>query len=102
LQIFSVCVRFSGRRLFEILLYYPSLRVRLKSTYYAREPQGFIIHGRKGSFLKSRADVQETSLQARQLPGSENWGVEPENQKGLLHTEKDGKVVREYIPIIKR
>ena len=86
---------------FEILLYYPSLRVRLKSTYYAREPQGFIIHGKKGSFLKSRADVQETALQARQLPGSENWGVEPENQKGLLHTEKDGKVVREYIPSLK-
>jgi predicted dehydrogenase len=35
------------------------------------------------------------------LPGSENWGVEPENQKGLLHTEKDGKVVREYIPSLK-
>ena len=86
---------------FEILLYYPSLRVRLKSTYYAREPQGFIIHGKKGSFLKSRADVQETALQARQLPGSENWGIEPENQKGLLHTEKDGEVIREYIPSLK-
>jgi scyllo-inositol 2-dehydrogenase (NADP+) len=86
---------------FEILLDYPSFRVRLKSTYYAREPQGFIIHGKKGSFLKSRADVQETALQARQLPGSENWGIEPENQKGLLHTEKDGKVVREYIASLK-
>ena len=86
---------------FEILLYYPSLRVRLKSTYYAREPQGFIIHGKKGSFLKSRADVQETALQARQLPGSENWGIEPENQKGLLHTEKNGGVVREYIASLK-
>jgi scyllo-inositol 2-dehydrogenase (NADP+) len=86
---------------FEILLFYPSLRVRIKSTYYAREPQGFIIHGKKGSFLKSRADVQETALQARQLPGSENWGIEPENQKGLLHTEKDGKVIREYIPSLK-
>lgn len=86
---------------FEILLYYPSLRVRLKSTYYAKEPQGFIIHGRKGSFFKSRADVQETALQARQLPGSENWGVEPENQSGLLHTEKNGEVVREYIPSLK-
>ncbi len=86
---------------FEILLYYPSLRVRIKSTYYAREPQGFIIHGKKGSFLKSRADVQETALQARQLPGSENWGIEPENQKGLLHTEKDGKVIREYIASLK-
>ena len=86
---------------FEILLYYPSLRVRLKSTYYAREPQGFIIHGKKGSFMKSRADVQETALQARQLPGSENWGIESENQKGLLHTEKDGKVIREYIASLK-
>ena len=44
---------------FEILLYYPAFRVRLKATMFAKEPQGFIIHGTKGSFIKSRGDVQE-------------------------------------------
>jgi predicted dehydrogenase len=85
---------------FEILLYYPSFRIRLKSIYYAREPQGFIIHGKLGSFFKSRADVQESALQASQIPGSKDWGIEPETERGLLHTEKDGKIIREYIPTL--
>ena len=86
----------------EILFYYPSsFRARLKSTYYAREPQGFIIHGRKGSFIKSRADVQETALQASQPPGSKDWGIEPESEQGLLHTEKDGREIKERIPTLK-
>ena len=43
-------------------------------------------------------DVQETDLQAHKKPGSNDWGIEPQNQKGLLHTEKDGKIIKEYIP----
>lgn len=85
---------------FEILLYYTSLRVRLKSTYFAREPQGFILHGKKGSFLKSRADVQETALQANQVPGSKDWGTEAVTEQGLLHTEENGIVVRKHIPTL--
>ena len=84
----------------EILLYYPTFRVRLKATYFAKEPQGFIIHGRKGSFIKSRADVQETALQSGEKPGSTGWGTEPESERGFLHTEKDGKVIRELIPTL--
>jgi len=85
---------------FEILLYYPSLRVRIKSTYFAREPQGYIIHGRKGSFIKSRADVQETALQNGQSPDSKDWGIEPETERGLLHTERDGEIIKEYVPTL--
>ncbi|MEI9945749.1 MAG: Gfo/Idh/MocA family oxidoreductase [Chitinophagaceae bacterium] len=84
----------------EILLYYPSFRVRLKSTYFAKEPQGFIIHGRNGSFIKSRADVQEPALQSGQKPGSPDWGTEPKSEEGILHFEKDGKQVREHIPTL--
>jgi scyllo-inositol 2-dehydrogenase (NADP+) len=32
------------------------------------------------------------------MPGGEDWGVEPKTECGLLHTEIDGKVVREYVP----
>lgn len=84
----------------EILLYYSSFRVRIKSTYFAKEPQGFIIHGRKGSFLKNRTDVQETALQAGKVPGSDDWGTEPETEKGLLHIERDGKNIREHVPTL--
>lgn len=85
---------------FEILLYYPSMRVRLKSTYFAREPQGFIIHGKQGSFLKNRTDVQEVALQAGTLPNTKDWGIEPESERGLLNTEQHGKVLKERIPTL--
>lgn len=86
---------------FEILLYYPTLRVRLKSGYQVREPlPAYIIYGRKGSFLKSRADVQENLLMINQKPNLSDWGTEPEKEQGLLHTEKDGKVIREKFPTL--
>jgi len=84
---------------FEVLLYYPELRVRLHSTYFAREPiPAFSIHGTKGSFIKSRADVQEELLQSNEIPGGVSWGKEPAAEMGILHTEKDGKIVNEKIP----
>jgi len=83
---------------FELLLYYPKLRVRLKSSYLVREAlPGYILHGLKGSFIKAKTDIQETMLQAGNMPGGKDWGTEPDSEKGLLHTEIDGKIVREYI-----
>ena len=64
---------------FEILLYYPTLRV-------------------SGSFHKSRADVQEAALLANVPVNSPNWGLEPESESGLLHTEINGKIIREHVP----
>ena len=40
--------------------------------------------------IRSNAPALKTSLA--------DWGVEPENEKGLLHTENNGKVIREYLP----
>jgi scyllo-inositol 2-dehydrogenase (NADP+) len=83
---------------FEVLLYYPSHRVRIKSSYQVREAlPGYILHGSKGSFIKHKTDVQETMLQAGKTPDSSDWGTEPDSEKGLLHTEKEGKIIREYI-----
>jgi len=87
---------------FEVLLYYPGMRVRLKSSYQVREPlPGYVIHGSKGSFIKPKTDVQEAMLQAGKVPGQPDWGTESETEKGLLHTEIDGKVIREYVPSLK-
>ena len=84
---------------FEVLLYYPRLRVRLHSSYLVREAlPAYAIHGAKGSFIKTKTDMQEAALQAGEIPGGPDWGKEPESEKGLLHTEKDGKVIKEFIP----
>jgi predicted dehydrogenase len=86
----------------ELLLYYPGMRVRVKSSYMVREAlPSYAFHGTKGSFIKARTDVQETMLQAHVKPGGPDWGVEPESEKGLLHTEKDGQVIRGYLPSVK-
>lgn len=84
---------------FELLLYYDQLRVRVKSSYLVREAlPAYILHGRKGSFIKSKSDVQETYLMKGVLPDTPDWGAETPNEWGLLHTEKDGKVVKEFLP----
>jgi predicted dehydrogenase len=56
------------------------------------------LHGTKGSFIKTKSDVQETMLLAGHQPSEADWGVEPEAERGLLHTEKDGVVLRETVP----
>ena len=84
---------------FELLLSYSDKVVRLKAGYLVREPiPAYVMHGSKGSFLKSRADIQETALVANQKPDMPNWGVEPISEEGLLHTEKEGIVIRKNIP----
>ncbi len=83
---------------FDIKLFYPLHRVTLKSSYYVREPlPGYVFHGRLGSFIKSKTDVQETDLQANKKPGGDDWGIEPASQKGFLHTEADGKMIKGYV-----
>jgi predicted dehydrogenase len=82
----------------EILFYYKELRVRLKSSYVVREPlPGYILHGLSGSFIKAKTDVQENTLKEGVLPGKSDWGKEPESEKGLLHAEINGKVVKELV-----
>lgn len=83
---------------FDMLFYYKNLRVRLKGGLFVRESMpGFIVHGTKGSFLKNRTDVQEINLVAGKVPDTPDWGTEPESEQGLLHTEKDGRIIREKV-----
>jgi predicted dehydrogenase len=83
---------------FEVLLYYPSLRVRLHSSYLVKEAlPGYILHGSKGSFIKAKTDVQETDLQAGKIPCGPDWGKEPDSERGLLHIDRKGEDVKEYL-----
>ncbi len=87
---------------FEVLLYYSDMRVRLHGSYLVREPlPSFILHGSMGSFIKWRADVQETHLQEGKVPGTPDWGIEPVTERGLLHTESGGEVIRETVPTLR-
>lgn len=87
---------------FELLLYYPLSRVRIKASYLVREAlPGYVLHGTKGSFIKPKTDVQEMQLQAGKLPTDIDYGIEPETEKGLLHTEVNGNLIKEYLQSFK-
>lgn len=86
---------------FNVTLFYRTHRVILKSSYFVREAlPGYVLHGKKGSFIKTKADVQEADLQAGKKPNSADWGHEPKNEQGLLHTEIDGKIIKKCIPTL--
>ena len=71
---------------FELLLYYPSLRVRIKSTIFARETfYAYILHGEKGTYLQQRSDMQEQQLLAGVIPSIESWCPPPPLTVIVLH-----------------
>lgn len=77
----------------DILLYYPDFRVRLKAGFFVREANpAYVIHGKKGSFLKPRGDVQEDDLKLGKKPNLTDWGTETKNKEGILHTEINNDV----------
>ena len=81
---------------FDIRLDYGFTKVILKAGMLVREPgPRYQIHGTKGSFLKYGEDPLEALLRAGVLPTAADWGLEKEEMYGLLHTEVDGKIVKE-------
>jgi predicted dehydrogenase len=85
----------------DILLYYPEMRVRLKASFFVREANpAYSIHGKKGSFLKPRGDVQEDELKLAKKPNLDSWGIESFEKEGTLNSEIDGKIVRGKIPTL--
>lgn len=83
---------------FEVKLEYSFLEATLKAGMLVREPgPRYLIHGTKGSFIKSGEDPQEAKLRAGDMP-SEDLGKEPEELYGLLHTEINGKLSKEKMP----
>ncbi|MES1219962.1 MAG: Gfo/Idh/MocA family oxidoreductase [Bacteroidota bacterium] len=83
---------------FEILLYYPTFRVRLKGSCFVKQPvPEYIFHGSKGSFLQLRSDVQEQLLLKDVVPSLKDWCPPLSQPDGLLVTEVDGKTTREEL-----
>jgi predicted dehydrogenase len=85
----------------DVLLYYHDFRVRLKAGFFVREAlPAYVVHGKKGSFLKARGDVQEDELKLGKKPNGTTWGKEAPGYEGLLHTVIDDKVIKEKIPTL--
>lgn len=49
----------------------------------------FVIHGNRASVVKEKPDIQEDQLKAGVLPGSAEWGVDPDD--AVLHEGATGK-----------
>jgi scyllo-inositol 2-dehydrogenase (NADP+) len=84
---------------FELWLDYGFTKIILKAGMLVREPgPRYMIHGRQGSFIKSGEDPQEALLRKGILPTAADWGMESEDIYGLLHTEYNGKLIKEKYP----
>jgi predicted dehydrogenase len=77
--------------LFDLNLYYPEIKVSLKSSYLVRE-QGprFMLHGTEGSYVKYGIDPQEAALTLGRYPDEPDWGKEDEKFWGILNTDMNG------------
>lgn len=83
---------------FMIHLLYSDFNCALHASLLVREPMpAFILHGTKGSFIKTRADVQEAKLNQGNSPCVSDWGQESASEKGLLHTQQNEREIRRHI-----
>jgi scyllo-inositol 2-dehydrogenase (NADP+) len=77
---------------FEIILMYPTFRVRLKGSCFVKQAvPDYILHGSLGSFHQLRSDLQEATLISGTVPSFADWCPGPSSPDGFLHTVIDGK-----------
>ena len=77
--------------LFDLNLFYPSVKVTLKSSYLVREPgPRYLLHGTEGSYVKYGIDPQEEALTRGRYPNEADWGKESEDKWGILNTTLNG------------
>lgn len=83
---------------FSIILYYKDKRVKLHSGFFVCEAvAAYAVHGRNGSFLKQRGDVQENMLKAGYMPDTPDWGSETSDMEGILSYMSDGERIRKKV-----
>lgn len=84
---------------FDLRLDYGFLKVILQAGMLVREPgPRYQVHGTEGSYIKWGEDPQEAKLRAGELPTGDDFGKEPEEIYGILHSMINGKLVRERYP----
>ena len=88
----------SGIDNFEASLYYPDKKVILSAGELVAMPgPRFMVHGRKGSFVKYGQDPQERSLISGMRPGGSDWGADEENHYGILAVAAEDGISQETI-----
>ncbi|RYE19035.1 MAG: oxidoreductase, partial [Sphingobacteriales bacterium] len=86
---------------FHLHMKYPNgLNVYLTAGLLIAEPlPAFVLHGKLGSFVKNRSDVQEEQLDKGMLPVNAAYGIEPGGSEGKLVTfDATGQKVVEWLP----
>ncbi|MDR3251011.1 MAG: Gfo/Idh/MocA family oxidoreductase [Tannerella sp.] len=64
----------------------PGVKTTLKASYLMREPEArFTLHGTEGSYVKYGVDRQEELLKKGAVPDSPDWGVETEDEWGIIN-----------------
>lgn len=87
---------------YEIQLFYGNLKVILKTSYLVKIPYPkFIVHGKKGSFVKYGIDQQEDHLKAGQMPGTVGFGEDPVTAYGkAVYDDEDGNRQEVTVPTL--
>ncbi|GGD07554.1 oxidoreductase [Pontibacillus salipaludis] len=80
---------------FHLLLDYNALQVILHSSSLVRATgPKFQVHGTKGSFIKYGTDPQENQLREGMLPNQFGWGVDSEENYGILTNDEHPDGIR--------
>ena len=79
---------------FDVTLYYPHIRAVLRASML-RPPVGptWLVHGTKGSFVKSGMDPQEAALKEGRTPDEPDWDADPPEFHGTLITSDATRTV---------
>jgi scyllo-inositol 2-dehydrogenase (NADP+) len=85
---------------FDVMLHYSGgMRAVLRSTMLAAAPRPrFVLHGRRGAFFKQTFDPQEINLRRGYIPENGPWGVEPQENWGVLTTIENDAVTKRSVP----
>ncbi len=79
-------------------LIYPDKRVKLRATDISLESQpGYVLHGRNGSYIQDRTDIQEERLLAGAIPNREDWVVHQNHKKGTLTFLENNEIVTHLV-----
>ncbi len=81
---------------FDLDLYYGTLKVSVKSSYFRiKERPSFILYGKKGCFVKETKDRQEEHLKLFYMPENKDFGVDTLKHYGILTYVDDEGIVHE-------
>lgn len=70
---------------FDVDLYYGTLKVSVKSSYFrVKERPSFIVYGKKGVFVKQTKDRQEEHLKLFHMPTNKDFGIDTPDHYGIL------------------